>query len=703
MSEKLDQLRELIQKMDDDYLIGLSNKGIVKRAAKDLEGKDPSVSVGEDGVTIEIDGETCTYTMPPSAFSCTCPSRSVCRHLIAGLLHLRNHPEILGTEMSPAVGEPEEEPKSGPQEEPPTKEEPKGHPEILGFPIETIRKTLKKKQYQELLVQAERGEFPEITDSSIVTVRFLRENITVKLLEPVENSTCTCHKKELCPHKAAAILWYQLKMGAAKLEDLREPQQEDQQELESWREAGAKLRIFLSDALKNGLARESGEEADSCDQLALYCHNLRLPSLERELRGLGEDYRQYLNRSNQFRMDWWIERICRLYQSSETLRKGSYRQISEMAGDYKSEYYETDQMRLYAVAQQSFLTKSGYDGTTTWFLRLPEMDWYTFTRAVPVYYDSTGRPGRNPQKAAAPWNLGCLSEDMPGMELVLEHPKVNEEKRLSSSESTKGRLIRSRDVYSLTEDGGALPCFYSDFQRMAQERLLKASAVEQENEEEPRRIPVFVCAQSAEEQSYDEVRQCYQRRIFDGKGRSLLLEVLYNQKNKKNIEILEYYGKKKEIPVYFGFLTLSDGWMKLEPIEVFLRPEILPLEPGTPEYTETAIPESTCLRMQELLKDAGQTLESLAMSGAGGLMKTQQEELIRQAQLLEKYGMSRAANRMNRLSEQAAAQWNRLEKDYPALLESWIECCVYLRQCRAALERELLKSRMGQEESQSQR
>lgn len=703
MSEKLNELRELIQKLDQDYLIGLSNKGIVKRAAKDLEGVSPTVSIIEDGVKIILDDAECTYIMPPSSFSCTCPSRNVCRHLIAGLLYLMAHPEIIGAEteegLPPQKTEMKESEKEKDPEEDSSQQSLEGndrHPEILHFPLEKIRKCMKKRQYQEFLVEAEKGKFPEIIDSSIITVRLPKENITVKLLEPLENSTCTCHKKELCEHKAEAILWYQIKAGKVSLEDLQEPKQQDLQILEEWREVGQKIQTFLADTLQNGLVRESTEEADSCDQMALLCHNRNLPALELEFRGLAEDYRQYLQRSNQFQMRAWLARFCRMYEDAEILRNGTYRQISEIAGEYKAAYHDAEKMVLYAVAQQKFLTKSGYDGITTWFLRVPEMDWYTFTHAVPVFYEDSGQSARHAEKFVAPWGLGCSLEDLPGTEIFLANPKISEEHRISSSESIKGQIVRSRQIYSLAENGSSYPYFYSNFAKMAEDCLLSSSFGENDAKI-PARELVFVCAARADSQTYDSVRQCYQRRLFDTAGRSVLVELPFTKKNEKNIDILEYYGKKQEIPVYFGFLTLNEGWMKLEPLEVFPRPDAMPPEDPEPETQESWTPEALCLHMDEILKESQQTLESLMMTGGAGMMKPQQEEFLRQSYILEKAGMAHTARRVKELSECSAKQWSTLEKNGEVLLKSWISCYTYLQRCRTGLERELLKSRLREE------
>ena len=106
MSDWKDRLAEV----DDDYLIGLSNKGIVKRAYKDKgevaaqvqsTGEEASVAVGEETVTVRY---------PLGESKCTCPSRSICRHVVQAILVLKesclkdeeNVQQPLGTDFQQA-------------------------------------------------------------------------------------------------------------------------------------------------------------------------------------------------------------------------------------------------------------------------------------------------------------------------------------------------------------------------------------------------------------------------------------------------------------------------------------------------------------------------------------------------------------------------------------------------------------------------
>ena len=90
MTETVQKLRQKISLADEDYLIGLANKGTYKRACKDAEGAPCEFTENEDSITIPFGGETVTLKDPLEQSSCSCPSRAVCRHIVGALVLLKN-------------------------------------------------------------------------------------------------------------------------------------------------------------------------------------------------------------------------------------------------------------------------------------------------------------------------------------------------------------------------------------------------------------------------------------------------------------------------------------------------------------------------------------------------------------------------------------------------------------------------------------
>ena len=87
--------------MDDDYIIGISNKGILNRSKKDLE-KASSIeySINDDNIEFKIDDIVCNIGEEIKNYKCSCPSRSICKHVVMSYLYLINHKnKIFGEEF----------------------------------------------------------------------------------------------------------------------------------------------------------------------------------------------------------------------------------------------------------------------------------------------------------------------------------------------------------------------------------------------------------------------------------------------------------------------------------------------------------------------------------------------------------------------------------------------------------------------------
>ena len=80
-----------IKSADDEYLTGLTNKGTVKRAYKDMETAEISAEYGESEITVNVGEEKCTIKEPLAESKCSCPSRSICRHIVTAVLWLKGN------------------------------------------------------------------------------------------------------------------------------------------------------------------------------------------------------------------------------------------------------------------------------------------------------------------------------------------------------------------------------------------------------------------------------------------------------------------------------------------------------------------------------------------------------------------------------------------------------------------------------------
>lgn len=87
----MNKVKKALIQADEDFLVSLANKGTYKRACKDIDGMMLVSREDGDDVIVEISGETVTVKSPLAECSCTCVSRTVCRHIIGAILLLKNN------------------------------------------------------------------------------------------------------------------------------------------------------------------------------------------------------------------------------------------------------------------------------------------------------------------------------------------------------------------------------------------------------------------------------------------------------------------------------------------------------------------------------------------------------------------------------------------------------------------------------------
>lgn len=336
--------KTLLANLDDDYLVGMANKGIVKRAYKDMEAGDYKVLSVDGDAQVTVGGETVVVRQPLAESTCSCPSRTICRHVVLGILALK---EFLAGEEKGAetqkeadgktdvevshndgvskengeekadrkkeVNEETTEGKSGDFKEDANEGDLKSRllSEISAFSLASLKKMLGVKQLLAIASQKKSGQQPKITYSSIVTVQLPKGGNTVKLLSPLEYSTCTCHKKEFCVHKAAAVLWCKLEAGEVPEEELSGAEELQEYAMGEVKDAARQMKGFLEELLDTGLARTSPDVLDYLDRLALISHNAKLANFEGYWRALHDTYGNYLKRKASFDVKKLMEQLDR--------------------------------------------------------------------------------------------------------------------------------------------------------------------------------------------------------------------------------------------------------------------------------------------------------------------------------------------------------------------------------------------------------
>lgn len=564
----MSEIRENLSKIDDDYLIGISNKGIVKRAYKDLEQASLGLVEEEKGLNVSVDDCSCQLVLPIGESKCNCPSRSICKHIVMAVLYAKKQFELT-EQVETACGQAGittvEEVKNCPL---PVENEEK-FPQICAYQIEDMRKKLGAGAFKKVWEYMRNANEPEITVGAVITVYFTDIEIAVKLLEPVAYSTCSCHKKELCIHKAQAILYYQLSKGILQKEQIKEAAVSEEKQLYDFVEI-AKLEDVMQDLLGEllftGVSRASSEVVLSCERMAVMSHNLLLPEYERMFRSLSENLDLYFKRHASFSVDRLLKEVTELYQKAEALKQAAaWEDVSKLAGKNRSEYVAIKPLSLMGMGRRYFRSKIGYEGDTTYFLEERSGEWYTYTNARPVFYEKNKRQRAFSGKEVAPWNLNCNMEELSKACIYLENGKINEENRLSSTKEAVAEITGQRSLSKEVVDMHT----YDDFEKLFEAKFGEWKKIQKLTETQKLAI---VKPESVEEAAFDNIAQKFSMKLLDKEGRVLIVKVSYSKEENYTIRYLERLYKriqrgKKELPLFLGIVYLEEGRMKMYPIE----------------------------------------------------------------------------------------------------------------------------------------
>ncbi len=626
--------QSILQEIDDDYLIGISNKGIVKRAYKDMETVScntmQDIFSAEDEIEVHVGEEIVQIKLPFGESTCSCPSRSICRHVVQGILTLKaaitkdvdaneNEKQFresssketcdivlneTGTDnISQKVDENTtikntQEPENCTVDDNQTSNSTmiqKVIQQIRDYPLEKLCKTLGTKRLQEFICYARANRKPQIRYSSVAVVQPLANAASVKLLFPLEYSTCTCHKKEFCVHKAEAVLWCKLDLDQIHVDDLEQTKSTNTEyDIKQIQDVALQMQKFLEELLDTGLSRTSQDALDHMERMAIICHNAKLPNFESDWRRLQDSYHKYMRRVASLGIQTLMCQFTGLYQQTKLLQQAQNAfDISRLAGAFRAEYMSALNLDLVGIAAEHFVSKSGYEGDTVYFLEQNTKVWYTYTQARPVFYDSDTNAAyytTQYRTQESPWGLTLPFRDFAFSYIHLENAKCDNRGRLSSSKETKGRFMGERTGKTILTTQMLGKWYYRDFAQLFQELFYKNryfNTVVANNESEDSNLDanesdltqstqmklVFLKPASCDPAIFLDKEQKLYMNLYDKLGKSVVIEVIYSNKEAEGIRYLEKITNNN-LPYFFGKVYLRDGKIRMYPITAFKKGEL---------------------------------------------------------------------------------------------------------------------------------
>lgn len=460
----------------EDYLIRYANKGLYNRSLKDLDnGVTVQYTWNEASVSCQLsDGLHCTLENTLDHWECSCPSDSICKHVLISILYFqREHQAEAPLNQDEKVSSAELEPA-------PVLVTESRFGWLMESDLAPLIKSYSTSSIEEVLFRLRYPEPIEVLEDSLLTVRLVKQEIEVSFTEEPSLAKALCKVKQTAGNmaKLEALMRYRMQQGLDDTEAISGRVHDAKFSLQTVREC----RSMLAGLLKTGLARLPQSYMAQLETLAIAAHSGHLPDIERSLRGIQGELQLFFNRHVRFSMQSMLDRVSKLYLALQVLEqeKVSAFKQSQLIGSFRSKYYAVPALHLYGLGADAWETRSGYRGITCYFYCFDDAEIYTYSDVRAVYYEENQFSYTEHYGSFTPWLPNLTFCQFAGEEVQFRSVKVNEEHRLSSGEGGKLTLLPRtgveevnlgkymQDVASvLTEDSRSFELFSVPIERLA--------------------------------------------------------------------------------------------------------------------------------------------------------------------------------------------------------------------------------------------
>ncbi|MDP1588245.1 MAG: SWIM zinc finger family protein [Prosthecobacter sp.] len=475
-----------------EALEALANKGLLRRAQKDLErGEVAGFEIVEQGLVVTVSGHRVTLIEAgPAKAACTCPAPGICQHIIAACLKLMQEPSV----------------------------EPAGdaHAEWLALSDEQIIAAygfaVLRAAHELTLANA-----AQIERSTVLTVRFPSLNAEVMALPGAGLAGIIVrglNEKKHTQLAAAAVLVVRRESGI----DWQPPMTEVNRETPVHRDEVLKAVIaLLEEAIATGLARLSSGLVERIDSLSISAQTAELHRLGLVLQRIATQATDWLQRRPHADLGLIFAEMATAYALAHAKPQLA-------AGVARESYIEVGGLDLIGVAAWPWRTPSGYEGLTLLFWDPANATWSTWSDARPrAFAGGFSAVARYTQPG--PWEGAESPAQVARSRFRLMQAKRNRWGRLSSSAQSKVLVTGATDLSTLPA------C--DDWSKIDLKPSLGLK------ERDPRSAYQLLQPASWERQAFDPIEQCLVWLLHDPHGHTLEMRLDFDGLSQPAIERLE--------------------------------------------------------------------------------------------------------------------------------------------------------------------
>ena len=580
MSKLLPHLQQLLQRFDEEGFVALANRGLVRRAQKDLQTQAAKIAEEDaEKVVVAFGGHRIAFDRRGPAFAeCSCPAAGVCQHVLAASLFLRDSGGPANTPSS--EGMPGEAPAA--VAAPATDLEAQMRALAATTP-EQLRKHAGLPGYRwayQHALDLEPAQDLQIGGENHVVLRLARPRMVFRALgEGIEGLVADAQVSQLPKYRVAAILLLQRALGHAlqppPTTASRAPQLDLGQDhalaesrpatqLDSRRRVRRGVQELVQDCLRLGLSHLSEAVQQRFSTLAVWAQGAEYYRLAMLLRRLADHVELLLERAGGADEHALFDELSLASALVAALESASSRgeEPRALVGRARTRYEDSGALSLVGLGAWPWRSQTGYHGLTMLLWCEEESAFVTCSDARPEQQRGFDPRARFAQYG--PWGgLGAPQQAM-GKRVRLSGARLNDRGRVSANESATANVQAGEAGAALLERLQPLSAWQEVHERWeANRRSLLA-------EPDPTRDWVVLQVAQLGEAAFDATRQVFRLPLLDAEGNGLMSEMSYSELNEHAIDRLESLHKAWPAggATLIGRLRNVDGHLLVEPVSL---------------------------------------------------------------------------------------------------------------------------------------
>lgn len=601
-----DQLHKLLLSLDESGLVALSNKGLVRRAQKDLEGA--TVSVEEQEQFIVVKGPDWTVWMPPSGPKSAkddTKATGITRQILAATIYLRDCWHTAGTagnttaiddgpdtttkesgkrkplseeptctasavavpasRSEPGVTAPAEEPAGGKPHSETSGEQLRDR--LLALSSTEILKWSGKTLWKEIESLLKTAPEFEVECAIGLTMRLPQHAVEVRLLpcnakgtrlldELLTTGPKTLHKR----WALMAVLALHQRFG--KIQEAAQDQP-DPQILQQQHKIIESTQQLLEGILATGVAHPSNRLVERLFTLSVSATAMQLPRLGHMLRALSSESSKLLCKEASADTRKLLDGMSQSYALTKALRRSTPERYKELAGASRTQYEPISTLRLRGAGVHPWRTPSGYEGITAIFWDRDAHRFLTWSSSRPV--KTFGFDLETVYRLECPWTQSTALADLCRKSFSLVNGRLNALGRISSSQQTSvADLIEDSPLESEQFEGRRFTD-WAELRNYVRKQLPIGIALRN-----PLDRLVVLEPRHWGERFFDEMQQSFCWQLLDENSAKLALTLAWNAINEQQIEFLEALKPDRDKLVrVLARISFDSSGTKFEPISFF--------------------------------------------------------------------------------------------------------------------------------------